>query len=264
MTVLTLGPAGTFSHELAVRLYGDDIELLPTIRAIIERVAGSAARGLVPIENSEAGGVGETLQGLAEFGVVITGEAYMPVRHHLAARGDPADLNVIYAHPQTHEQCSILLDGLGVEVVHTSSNAASAVAMQRDERAGAVVSETAASIYSLPIAVRDIQNRRENTTRFVEISAVPRESAGCTKCSLLVDPETDRVGLLADILGVFARRRVNLTRIESRPSRRGIGRYIFFIDIEVSEGWREAKEELKTMTTVRELGCYARMEVRGL
>jgi prephenate dehydratase len=76
-----------------------------------------------------------------------------------------------------------------------------------------------------------------------------------------VDPETDRVGLLADILGVFARRRVNLTRIESRPSRRGIGRYIFFIDIDISEGWQEAKEELKRMTTVRELGCYARMEV---
>jgi prephenate dehydratase len=261
MTVLTLGPAGTFSHELAVRLYGNDIELLPTIRAIIERVAGSAARGLVPIENSEAGGVGETLQGLMEFEVSITGEAYMPVRHHLAAREDPARLSVIYAHPQTHEQCSLLLDRLGVEVVHTSSNAASAMAMQKDEHAGAVVSETAARIYGLPLALRDLQNSRENTTRFVEISALPRGIAGATKCSLLVDPELDRVGLLADILGVFARRGINLTRIESRPSRRGIGRYIFFIDLEVSGGWREAKEELKTMTTVRELGCYARMEV---
>ncbi|PKL56081.1 MAG: prephenate dehydratase [Methanomicrobiales archaeon HGW-Methanomicrobiales-6] len=261
MTVATLGPAGTFSHELAVRLYGDDIELLPTIRSIIGRVAAGGARGLVPIENSEAGGVGETLQGLMEFEVSITAEAYMPVRHHLAAREDPARLSVIYAHPQTHEQCSILLDGLGVEVVHTSSNAASAMAMQKDEHAGAVVSETAARIYGLPLALRDLQNSRENTTRFVEISALPRGIAGATKCSLLVDPETDRVGLLADILGVFARRGINLTRIESRPSRRGIGRYIFFIDLEVSGGWREAKEELKTMTTVRELGCYARMEV---
>ncbi|MDV4343169.1 ACT domain-containing protein [Methanoculleus sp. YWC-01] len=261
MTVATLGPAGTFSHELAVRLYGDDIELLPTIRSIIGRVAAGGARGLVPIENSEAGGVGETLQGLMEFEVSITAEAYMPVRHHLAAREDPARLSVIYAHPQTHEQCSILLDGLGVEVVHTSSNAASAMAMQRESRAGAVVSETAARIYGLPLALRDLQNSRENTTRFVEISALPRGIAGATKCSLLVDPELDRVGLLADILGVFARRGINLTRIESRPSRRGIGRYIFFIDLEVSGGWREAKEELKTMTTVRELGCYARMEV---
>ncbi len=264
MTVLTLGPAGTFSHELAAALFCDDVELLPTIRSIIENVAAGTAKGLVPIENSEAGGVGETLQGLAEFDVSITGEAYMPVRHHLAARTEPSRLSVIYAHPQTHEQCSVLLDRLGVEVVHTSSNAASAVAMQRDENAGAVVSETAARIYGLPIAARDVQNSRENTTRFVEISAVPRGSAGATKCSLLVNPETDRVGLLADLLGVFARRRVNLTRIESRPSRRGIGKYLFFIDVEVSEGWREAKEELKRMTTVRELGCYTRMEVPGI
>jgi len=72
MTVATLGPAGTVSHELAARLYGDDIELLPTIRAIIKRVASGGAKGLVPIENSEAGGVGETLQGLMEFDVSIT------------------------------------------------------------------------------------------------------------------------------------------------------------------------------------------------
>jgi len=153
MTVLTLGPAGTFSHELAAALFGDDIELLPTIRAIIERVAGGSADGLVPIENSEAGGVGETLQGLMEFGVSITGEAYMPVRHHLAAREEPEHLQVIYAHPQTHEQCSILLGSLGVEVVHTSSNAASAVAMQGDSRAGAIIPEMAATIYGLPIVL---------------------------------------------------------------------------------------------------------------
>ena len=261
MTVVTLGPAGTFSHELAVRLYGDDIELLPTIRAIIERVASGPLTGLVPIENSEAGGVGETLQGLLEFGVSITGEAYMPVRHHLAAREDPERLMVIYAHPQTHEQCSILLGSLGVEVVHTSSNAASAMAMQKDERSGAVISETAAAVYGLPVSERDVQNSEGNTTRFIEISPLPRGSAGATKCSLLVDPELDRVGLLADILAVFARRGINLTRIESRPSRRGMGKYLFFIDMETAEGWREAKEELKGMTTVRELGCYARMEV---
>lgn len=264
MTVATLGPAGTFSHELATRLYDDDIELLPTIRAIINRVAAGGVKGLVPIENSETGGVGETLQGLMEFEVSITAEAYMPVRHHLAARGDLGSLSVVYAHPQAHEQCSLLLDRLGVEVVHTSSNAASAVAMQKDERAGAIVPETAARIYGLPIAVRDIQNSEGNVTRFVEISALSHGDAGATKCSLLVDPELDRIGLLADILAVFARRGINLTRIESRPSRRGMGKYLFFIDMEIAKGWREAEEELKGMTTVRRLGCYARMEVPGV
>jgi prephenate dehydratase len=240
-----------------VRLYGDEVELC-RLSFIIE--VWQPAQQRLRCENSEAGGWARRSRGLQSSGS-NTGEAYMPVRHHLAARGEPARLGVIYAHPQTHEQCSVFLDSLGVEVVHTSSNAASAVAMQRDEHAGALVSETAAAIYGLPIACRDVQNSMTNTTRFVEIASIPRECAGCTKCSLLVDPETDRVGLLADILGVFARRRVNLTRIESRPSRRGIGRYIFFIDIDISEGWQEAKEELKRMTTVRELGCYARMEV---
>jgi len=264
MTVLTLGPAGTFSHELAARLYADDIELLPTIRAIIERVAGGSVDGFVPIENSEAGGVGETLQGLVEFGVSITGEAYMPVRHHLAARRNPEQLRVVYAHPQTHEQCSILLERLGVEVVHTSSNAASAVAMQGDDHAGAIIPEMAATIYDLPIVLWDIQNSRDNTTRFVQVSSTPRSDDGCTKCSLLVDPKIDRVGLLADILGVFARRGINLTRIESRPSRRGIGSYLFFIDLDISGGWQEAREELMRVTTIRELGCYARMGVPGI
>lgn len=262
MSVLTLGPAGTFSHGLATRLYGDDIELLPTIRAIIERVSEGLVEGLVPIENSETGGVGETLKGLVDLGVYITGEAYMPVRHHLAAREEPERLRVIYAHPQTHEQCSILLERLGVEVVHTSSNAASAVVMQRDEegRVGAVIPEVASTIYDLPIAIRDIQNNMDNTTRFVQISSIPQSDSECTKCSLLVDPKADRVGLLADILGIFARKKINLTRIESRPSRRGIGSYLFFIDFEISGGWREAREELRRVTSVRELGCYARLE----
>jgi prephenate dehydratase len=99
-------------------------------------------------------------------------------------------------------------------------------------------------------------------TRFVRISSEASDEAGSTKCSILIDPEIDRVGLLADLLTVFARRRINLTRIESRPSRRGMGRYIFFVDFERSEGWQEAREELKRMTAVKELGCYGRLEVR--
>ncbi len=122
----------------------------------------------------------------------------------------------------------------------------------------------AATIYDLPIVLWDIQNSRDNTTRFVQVSSTPRSDDGCTKCSLLVDPEIDRVGLLADILGVFARRGINLTRIESRPSRRGIGSYLFFIDLEISGGWQEAREELMRVTTIRELGCYARMGVPGI
>ncbi len=261
MTLVTLGPAGTFSHELAARLYGDDVLLLPTIRKIMKRVAEGGADGLVPIENSEAGGVGETLQGLQQFDVYITAEAYLPVRHHLAARGDPARLRVIYTHPQTHEQCSDFLERLGVKVVHTSSNAASALSMQKHEHAGAIVSQMAADLYGLPIVCRDVQNSAQNVTRFIRISSTPRNDAGCSKCSILIDPAVDRVGLLYDLLSVFARRRINLTRIESRPSRRGIGSYVFFLDFELVEDWKDAHEELSRMTSMKELGCYGRLEV---
>ncbi len=261
MTVLTLGPAGTFSHELALRLYGDDIELLPTIGKIIGAVASGTADGLVPIENSEAGGVGSTLRGLQDANVFIVEEAYMPIRHHFAARCDPGDLAVIYAHPQTHEQCSEFLDRLGVDIVHTSSNAASALAMLEHEDAGAIVSSSAAEIYRLPVIRRDVQNSMQNVTRFVRISATPRDEAGCTRCSILVDPAANRAGLLHDLLGVFAVRSINLTRIESRPSRRGMGRYVFFIDFDLAPGWEEAREELARMTAVKELGCYSRREV---
>jgi prephenate dehydratase len=261
MTIVTLGPAGTFSHEVAQRLYGNGVDLLPTIKKIMESVEGGSADGIVPIENSEAGGVGPTLQGLADCDVAITGEIYMLIRHHLAARTAPDRLSVIYAHPQTHEQCSRILDELGVDVVHTSSNAASAVAMLGDERAGAIVSSLAAEIYGLPILQSDVQNSMQNITRFVRISSMPSTEASCTKCSILIDPATDRAGLLADLLGVFAKRGINLTRIESRPSRRGMGRYVFFVDFEMSEGWREAREALKAMTNVKELGCYRRLEV---
>jgi prephenate dehydratase len=261
MTLATLGPPGTFSHELAVRLYGDDCILLPTIGRIIEAVACGEADGLVPLENSEAGGVGPTLQGLRDGAVFITEEAYMPIRHHFAARCEPSEIATVYAHPQTHEQCSEFLDRLGIDVVHTSSNAASAVAMLEHDDAGAVISLSAAEIYHLPIVRRDVQNSSRNVTRFVRIASSPRDDAGCTKCSILVDPAINRAGLLHDLLGVFAGRSVNLTRIESRPSRRGIGTYVFFIDFEVTPGCGDVLRELHAMTAVKELGCYTCREV---
>lgn len=261
MTLATLGPAGTFSHELALRLYGADCTLLPTIGRIIETVARGEADGLVPLENSEAGGVGPTLQGLRDEAVFITEEAYMPIRHHYAARGDPLAITTVFAHPQTHEQCSDFLDRLGADVVHTSSNAASARALLEHDGAGAIVSLSAAEIYRLPIVRRDVQNSGRNVTRFVRIASAPRDDAGCTKCSILIDPAADRVGLLHDLLGVFAARSVNLTRIESRPSRRGIGTYVFFIDFAVTSGCRDVLAELHGMTAVKELGCYTCREV---
>jgi prephenate dehydratase len=195
------------------------------------------------------------------YPLFITREMYMPIHHHLAARVGFEEITVIYAHPQTHEQCSELLETWGIPVIHTSSNAASAVEAKNNPAAGAIVSTYASSLYGLPVRRNNIENNPENVTRFVQISKTPGTAGHEQKCSILIDPEIDRAGLLFDLLGVFAQKRINLTRIESRPSRRGIGTYVFFLDYAVSADTPGALALLKQMTTVKELGCYARAGV---
>jgi prephenate dehydratase len=106
-----------------------------------------------------------------------------------------------------------------------------------------------------------VQNNLDNVTRFVRISKKPPTEERAEKCSIIIDPSGDRTGLLHDLLAVFAVKKINLTRIESRPSKRGIGNYVFFLDYAASPGYADAITYLKTMTTIKELGCYTRIEV---
>jgi prephenate dehydratase len=109
MKTITLGPEGTFSHELALKMGCRNIELAPTIYGLMAAVARGDGDGIVPMENSEAGSVGETLDGLAKFSLYITAEMYMPIHHTLASLVSQKEIRVLYAHPQTHEQCSELI-----------------------------------------------------------------------------------------------------------------------------------------------------------
>ncbi|OPY38510.1 MAG: Prephenate dehydratase [Methanoregula sp. PtaU1.Bin051] len=261
MTTFVLGPEGTFSHELALRLGIPDIRLVPTIHRIFEAVSKGEGDGIVPIENSEAGGVGATLDGLVKEPVCITAEMYMPIAHHLAAYGPIEKIKKIYVHPQTHEQCSERIEQWGIPVIHTESNAQSAVRMKGDVEAGAIVSSFAVVCYRLPVIAADVQNNPDNITRFVRIAKEPCSDEHAEKCSIIIDPSGDRTGLLHDLLAVFAVKKINLTRIESRPSKRGMGNYVFFLDYAMSPGYRDAITYLKTMTGVKELGCYRRLEV---
>lgn len=261
MTTFVLGPEGTFSHELALRMRAPEIRLVPTIHRIFDAVANGEGEGIVPIENSEAGGVGATLDGLIRQPVFITAEMYMPIDHHLAAFSSLEQITRIYVHPQTHEQCSEKIEEWGIPVVHTESNAQSAVSLQDDRMAGAIVSSSAVIYYHLPVIRSHVQNNADNVTRFIMISKDPCSDEHAKKCSIIIDPSGDRTGLLHDLLAVFAVKKINLTRIESRPSKRGIGNYVFFLDYAMSPGYRDAITYLKTMTGVKELGCYGRLEV---
>ncbi|HWS21909.1 MAG TPA: prephenate dehydratase domain-containing protein [Methanoregula sp.] len=261
MTIITLGPEGTFSHELALKMGCPSISLVSTIHGIFSAVARGEGEGIVPIENSEAGGVGETLDGLLRFPVFITAEMYMPIHHYLASLVPLSRMRVIYAHPQTHEQCSGHLEKWGLPVIHTSSNASSALEAKKTPNAGAILSASAASYYKMPVLVSNIENNASNTTRFVRISPKHSPESGAQKCSIVIDPTLDRAGLLHDLLEVFSRRAINLTRIESRPSKRGMGNYVFFLDYAWTTDTCEALDELKSISTVKELGCYRNIGV---
>ena len=261
MTIITLGPEGTFSHELALKMGCTSIRFASTIHSIFSAVARGEGDGIVPIENSEAGGVGETLDGLLRFPVFITADMYLPIHHHLASLVPFSRMRVIYAHPQTHEQCSGSLEEWGLPVIHTSSNASSALEAKKTPNAGAILSASAASLYKMPIIVSNIENNATNTTRFIRISRTHSPETGAQKCSIVIDPTLDRAGLLHDLLGVFARRAINLTRIESRPSKRGMGNYVFFLDYAWSLDTCEALDELKSISTIKKLGCYRNIGV---
>ena len=150
MKLITLGPEGTFSHDVTLKLMlvtPEDLVLLPTINGIMAAVARGDGDGVVPMENSEAGSVGETLDGLARHPLFITGEMYMPIHHNLASLVPLEKIRIIYAHPQTNEQCSDAIEKWGVPIIHTSSNASSAIEAKKTPNAGALITVIAAELY---------------------------------------------------------------------------------------------------------------------
>ena len=262
MTLFALGPEGTFSHELACKLVPpEEVQLLPTIGAVLSAVEQGLGEGVIPVENSEAGGVGPALDGLLRYNVFVTAEVYIEVHHFLVSFRPIEEVPVVYAHPQTSEQCSEFLEKLGIEIIPTKSNAASAVELLKNRNGAAVVSEKISGIYNLPVVTARIENNSHNITRFFRVSDKPLQDSRPEKCSIIVDPATDRPGLLFELLGVFGRRGINLCRIESRPSKRGMGSYVFFIDLTTSSGYEESLSELEGLTNIRKLGCYKRLEV---
>jgi len=220
---ITLGPEGTFSHELAIKLGCEPLVLKPTIYSIMDAVAQGVGDGIVPMENSEAGGVGETLDGLLRFPLHITAEMYMPIHHNLASLVPLHEIRVIFAHPQTHEQCSTKIEEWKVPVIHTSSNAASAQEARRVPNAGAILSAGAAAMYKLPVIVPATENNKANTTRFVRISKIPAKEPHPEKCSVLIDPHEDRPGLLHDLLAAFGSGRSTSAGSSHAPPSAGSG-----------------------------------------
>lgn len=236
-----LGPRGTFTQEaleaqLASRF--DPEVPYPTIPEVLAAAqSGEVDKGIVPIENSIEGSVNATLDTLAfETDVVIEREIVHPVRHCLIAReGVGRDrIEAIVSHPQATAQCrGFLARWFGeVPVIAANSTADAALEVSRSDRPlGAIGTELAAGIYGLEVLDRDMEDYKGNVTRFVVAGKEKTAPTGDDKTSIACFIQANRPGSLLEILQEFASRGIDLTKIESRPTKKVLGEYYFFIDV---------------------------------
>ncbi len=237
-----LGPRGTFTHEaLEAGLSGEYDEEIPypTVPDVLFAVqSGDVEAGIVPIENSIEGSVNVTLDTLAfETDLVIERELLLPIRHRLVARPGVRreDITGIISHPQATSQCRRFLSRWfpGTPVSAANSTAEAALTVSRSEEPLAAISnELAATTYGLAILDSDLEDFKGNTTRFVVAGKNKAAPTGRDKTSIVCFIRENRPGSLLEILQEFASRGINLTRIESRPTKKVMGEYYFFMDVE--------------------------------
>jgi chorismate mutase/prephenate dehydratase len=239
LKVAFLGPEGTFTQAAVLKHFGSSVRALPlpAIDEVFHEVEGGVADfGVVPIENSSEGTVNHTLDMFLASSLKICGEVELRIHHHLMGRMSTlADVRRVCAHPQALAQCRGWLDEHlpDVERIGESSNAEGA-RRARDERGTAgIASRAAAEIYGLTLLADEIEDRPDNTTRFLVIGRKLFSRSGLDRTTLLVSATgTDDAGALFRLLKPFAEHRINMTRIESRPSRKKKWDYVFFMDVE--------------------------------
>jgi len=247
-----LGPQGTFSHVAAQRKFGASVEYRPLadIRAVFEEVArGHCDLGLVPIENTSGGGVVDTLDCFVETRVCICGEVIVDIHHNLLANCDPDQIGSIASKPEVFAQCRKWLSTSfqQVELIPVASSSRAAEMATRTDGLAAIGSSLAAELYDLKIVFANIEDNAHNMTRFFIIANQPAKRTGNDKTAVMFST-SHRAGALVEVLNVFSRNGINLTNIDSRPSRRRNWEYYFFIDAEghfEDPNFAEALEEAK-------------------
>jgi prephenate dehydratase len=267
VNIAVLGPVGTFTDEAAHRYFKQGKFLYaPSISLVFEAVKkGKCEYGVVPIENSTEGSVGETIECLRRYDVHIYGEIYHLIQHVLAGVGKLEDVKKVRSHPQAIQQCmrKLKMRGKLPKIVtkltdgqdYSTAAAMESVAKMNDPSIGAIGSKNAALKYGLTILIDNLSDREDNETRFFIISKQENNRTGKDKTSIMVAVK-DEAGALYELLGVFAKAKINLTKIESRPSRSKKWEYMFMIDF---EGNKEDKEISKVLKLVEDKTTYYKL-----
>lgn len=260
-----LGPRGTFSHE-ALRKYIGELPHIPqdfsSIPEIIMAVQDNKLdEAIVPIENSIEGAVNATMDMIAlEGDLMIKAEQIIPIREHLLVRKGTrlSEVRTVLSHPQPLGQCRIFLSE---EMPFALTKAVYSTAAAAEEVSGgngslaAIGSTAAAEVYGLDIAKSDIQDHDNNHTRFIVVSKKDALRTGFDKTSIMFSTE-DKPGSLYRVLDIFNLWDINMTRIESRPAKNKLGRYIFFVDV---NGHREDEELRDALTMVRKKTSFLKV-----
>ncbi|MDE0720196.1 MAG: prephenate dehydratase [Dehalococcoidia bacterium] len=268
-TIGFLGPLGTYSEEAALLYDKTADRLYPTITGVGEAVAaGEIDEGIVPIENSLEGPVTFTLDLLiAQPTLFIRGEIDLPIEHYLLAKPGtvPAEIKVIYSHPQALGQCRQYLEKnypQAEQMASLSTVLCVTDSFESKVPAAAISPRRASELYDVDILDRGIQDVANNVTRFAVIGLSDHAPTGDDKTSMAFTLAKDSPGLLHRVLGEFADRDINLLKIESRPTKQLLGEYIFLLDCVGHREESPMKEALTALSDpismLRILGSYPR------
>jgi chorismate mutase/prephenate dehydratase len=264
MTIAYLGPEATFTHQAAIRKFGSSLKYAAqkTIAEVFNEVSKNRADyGVVPVENSTEGIVTHTLDMFVESDLKIVAQIVLPIQQCLIGNLQRDEIRRLYAHPQSLAQCRGWVEKHlpDAEIIETSSNARSAELAAAEKHAAAIAGSIAAERYRLQILERDIQDNSINATRFLVLGRQCSPPTGRDRTSVMFSIP-NKVGALHTSLALIRRQKLNMTNIESRPSKRRAWEYFFFIDVDghvKDESVAKAIQQLeKQCSHVKVLGSY--------
>lgn len=262
--VAYLGPESSFTHQAALKRFGSQVEFLacPGIADVFAEVEkGNADFGVVPIENSVEGAVFHTMDMLVDSDLKICAQVILDVAHNLLATGPLRSVRKIYSKDQVFGQCRLWLQKHmpQAELIEVSSTSRAAQIAASQKNSAAIASALAARMYRLRVLARSIEDYPHNITRFLVIGTTEGRPTGNDKTSLLFSIK-DKVGALHDMLVPFKKHRVNLNKIESRPSKKRAWDYYFFVDLQGHQDEPRVRLALKELETrskfLKILGSY--------
>ena len=261
LNVACLGPLATYTHLAALRHFGSSASFLPveSIKAVFDTVdSGKTEFGVVPIENSNEGVISYTLDLFMDYDLKVSAEVMLEISHNLLSKsGDKSKIKKVYSNPQATAQCRRWIETnlIGIPILESTSTAKAAEIALQDDEAAAIASEVAAKVYDLHFVEKNIGDSKHNYTRFLIISREYPSKTGKDKTSIMFSIK-DRPGALHDILVPFKKAKINLTKIESRPSKRKAWEYIFFVDM---EGHVDDKRVRKAIDSIRDSCLYVKI-----